>query len=373
MKNYEVITWLLENGGPAVQFRTATELLDNSSKIDLEKLSDNLLEDKKVKLLLDRLDEYGPLTIIDMRTLNSIHSARGIEGIVAKLIEMGLNSRTPAFNTKMQIFRQYICNNFVEGALSAAAGYSVNNSRAIFIAVLLSSYFFRAGFEYYEIIDFFKKRIRLLYRAAHERNFDIFLDKIKLHYLPKPPIRWRYTPIICPEYDPGSCERPLPYIQDIFAMAYFPKDFLDNETKEMIDSIIKFVFEDRFQSLKGYGISWFEKSKNYYNNNCGWKPELPCLNNFDEPYEKNILLLYLDLMSHFKIARKSQWYRNCLDYLEQYRTSEGTYCFPSEYLKDIRGGVYVCGQSMGIDERCKSKKVFEIESTFRMFLLKNRN
>jgi hypothetical protein len=37
-------------------------------------------------------------------------------------------------------------------------------------------------------------------------------------------------------------------------------------------------------------------------------------------------------MSNFKIARKSKWYINCLNYVEQFRTEKGTYIFPKEYL-----------------------------------------
>lgn len=55
-------------------------------------------------------------------------------------------------------------------------------------------------------------------------------------------------------------------------------------------------------------------------------------------YEGNLqppayyLLKYLDMMSNFKEAHNSKWFKDCINYFEQFRTEKGTYIFPKEYL-----------------------------------------
>ncbi|MFH1513928.1 MAG: hypothetical protein ABIG42_00555 [bacterium] len=42
------------------------------------------------------------------------------------------------------------------------------------------------------------------------------------------------------------------------------------------------------------------------------------------------------------------------------------WCFPREYLPEKQRGYYVCGAYMGLEDGRRSKKVLELESTFRM-------
>jgi hypothetical protein len=338
---------------------------------NIDNLVDDLLHVKVVDSLLQRLERYGPIQMVDSGTLNSIHTGAGVEGIVAKLIELGMKSGIHVFDSRMQIFRQYVDNVFVHKALSSPGGQDVVNNRAVFIAVLLASYFVHAGYEYDEIIDFIKERINLLYRIASDKQFNIYLSDTELLDYPKRPKSWAAHPVIRPEYDPGCCEKPLPLIHDIFCLAYFPKAFIDKDLENKINRIIEYVLDERFQALpQGYGLLWYKSNRTYYA--CGWRPELPCLNNYNSEYEKSILVLYMDLMSNFKVARESKWFQNCLNYLEEFKTYNGTYCFPPYLIKDKNNMGYVCGMSMGLGENRKLEKAYEIESTFRILLIKKR-
>jgi hypothetical protein len=369
MNNNELIEWLTAYGNPTIKYRTITELTDNPPNLD--NLVDDLLRVKAVNSLLQRLECYGPIQTVDSGTLNSIHTGAGLEGILAKLIELGMKSGIYGFDPRMQIFRQYVDNVFVHKALSSPGGRDVANNRAVFIAVLLASYFVHAGYEYDEIISFIKERINLLYRIASDKQFSIHLSDTELLDYPKRPKSWTAHPVIRPEHDPGCCEKPLPLIHDIFCLAYLPKAFIDKDLENKIDIIIEYVLNERFQALpQGYGLLWYKSNRTYYA--CGWRPEIPCLHNFDSEYERNILVLYMDLMSNFKVARESKWFQNCLNYLEKFRTHNGTYCFPPQLLKDTKNMGYVCGMSMGLGENRKLEKAYEIESTFRMLLIKKR-
>jgi hypothetical protein len=369
MNNNQLIEWLIAYGNPTIKYRTITELMGNTPNID--NLVDDLLHVKVVDSLLQRLERYGPIQMVDSGTLNSIHTGAGVEGIVAKLIELGMKSGIHVLDSRMQIFRQYVDNVFVHKALSSPGGQDVVNNRAVFIAVLLASYFVHAGYEYDEIISFVKERLDLLYRVASNKLFDIHLSDTELLAYPKRAKSWSLHPVIKPEYDPGCCEKPLPLIHDIFCLAYFPKAFIDKDLENKINRIIEYVLDERFQALpQGYGLLWYKSNRTYYA--CGWRPELPCLNNYNSEYEKSILVLYMDLMSNFKVARESKWFQNCLNYLEEFKTYNGTYCFPPYLIKDKNNMGYVCGMSMGLGENRKSQKAYEIESTFRMLLIKKR-
>jgi hypothetical protein len=365
----ELLDWLMANGGPTIKYRTTTELMDNHSKLD--ELINDLLNTKTINSLLRRIESYEPMQTVDIRTINAIHSGAGVEGIVAKLLELGMKSGIDAFDSRMQVFRQYVNNAFVSKALSSPGGQDVSHNRAIFIAILLASYFVRAGYEYDEIISFIKERINLLYKIATDKQFNIHLNATEILSYPKPPKSWSASPVIRPEYDPGCNEKPLPLIHDIFCLAYFPKSFIDRDLENKINSIIEYILDERFQALpQGYGLLWYKTNRTYYA--CGWRPELPCLHNHNSEYEKSILVLYMELMSKFKAARESKWFKNCLNYLEEFKTNKGTYCFPAYFLKDAKNMGYVCGMSMGLGENRKSEKAYEIESTFRMLLIKRR-
>jgi hypothetical protein len=51
--------WLFENGGPAIRYRTATELMDRSADVDPGALSADLLSSTMVRQWLDRLQAGG--------------------------------------------------------------------------------------------------------------------------------------------------------------------------------------------------------------------------------------------------------------------------------------------------------------------------
>ncbi len=59
--------------------------------------------------------------------------------------------------------------------------------------------------------------------------------------------------------------------------------------------------------------------------------------------------------------------------LEGYRTAQGTYRFPSELLKERRNSHYLyAGSHLGLAEDRRGKQGLELESTFRMLLIRRR-
>ena len=56
----ELVQWLLENGGPAIRYRAATELMDDVQGIDLERLAEDLVQSRMVQLWMDRFAPLRP-------------------------------------------------------------------------------------------------------------------------------------------------------------------------------------------------------------------------------------------------------------------------------------------------------------------------
>ena len=360
MTDSELVEWLMANAGPVIRYRTVRELHGNYHVHD--DLISELLNEGFIKALLVKLDAFGPLSSIDRFTFNAIHNGTGLQAHVWKLLEFGLGKDIEPFDRRMQVFGNYVENKWVQAVWDHPAGFDVKDNWAIFIAVLLSSYLIRAGYEYEALINFVKRRIDLLHRNASEKVFDIHLNSEELAKLPKRPKIWSNKPVIRPEYDPGGRQTPLPLIHDMSMLAYLPEDIVDGELKRKVSRIVEYVLTPSFQSLEeGYGLLWSKDKRRFHG--MGSKPELPCFHSFDDQKEQISLIYYLDIMSQFEEARESVWFQNSMQYLETYKTEDGTYDFPKFLL--MKGW-------MELGENRRRRNALEIESTFRMVLLKKR-
>jgi hypothetical protein len=189
-----------------------------------------------------------------------------------------------------------------------------------------------AGCTHKSIIDSTLHRIDAIHKTAIAKIYDIYEVGVKL---PKPPKQWINRGVLKDNLNPFSKEaaNPLPTIYDISALAYFPEEFIDDDLQQKIDDIIDYILDPRFQQLPDYyGLIWDKSKGRYYA--CGWAPILPLYEGNDRPrhISEYSVLYYLSIMSNFKTARKSKWYKNCLNYIEQFKTEKGTYIFPKEYI-----------------------------------------
>ena len=164
-----IIEWLLNHGGPIIRYRTAMELDEPS--IPKDGYIQDLIHEEKVQSLIAKLDDFGPITAIDNRTLNAIHKGAGLEGYVAKLLEYGLTKDIKPFHEKLRIFRQYVNNTWVQAARKCQSGQDVRNNWAMFIANMVSSYLIQAGLQYPELLEFVECRTEALSRNAKKKNF----------------------------------------------------------------------------------------------------------------------------------------------------------------------------------------------------------
>jgi hypothetical protein len=77
----------------------------------------------------------------------------------------------------------------------------------------------------------------------------------------------------------------------------------------------------------------------------------------------------MELGARFAAARQSEWFQQGLATLSSYRTSRGTYRFPSNLLAEKTGYYIYSGSHMGIGENRRSRQAMELGSTFRMLTI----
>ncbi|MBN2392801.1 MAG: hypothetical protein JXR84_18870 [Anaerolineae bacterium] len=76
METQELVQWLLDNGGPAIWYRTLVELAETPSHSDVELALRALLQTEKVQWLLEQMDQFGQITHVDIRVLNALHGMK---------------------------------------------------------------------------------------------------------------------------------------------------------------------------------------------------------------------------------------------------------------------------------------------------------
>jgi hypothetical protein len=206
------------------------------------------------------------------------------------------------------------------------------------------------------LFDYIIERINKIYDFTRYMDFDIYDDITEYKGVP---INFQDRPMIKPEIDNG-----LPMIYDIVAMeaAY---NCVAVETQAKIDNIIEYIIAPDYDVVQFmYGIRCAAPRK-YYNKGWDCKKPFNDIQNYSNP-NLHRLLLY----SSFPTVIKSKWFQNALDYLEQYKTKNGTYSFPKEYIPEADGN-WVLGVRMSLAENRRKKEYSEIESTFYMLKLLN--
>ena len=367
-KPQELVEWLFNEGGPSIRLRTAVELMDIQDRSLQGRLAEALLQTERVGWLLQQMDCFGPITRVDIRVLNEIHGMKAecLENVIARLLERGLRAGVPVFDRKMERLRGYIDHPLVRSALDHPEQPTTEGDRAVFIALLMASYFLRGGYDWDEVLQFVELRLNRLARFAQKQDFAIYLAEGELTGLPK---TWVGKPILRPEMNPLSGDLPLPLIHDLYALAYLPPELLTEQNQWMLEQVVAYVMDDRYRSFPwGYGYLW-TKSNPRTCYGCGWSLDLPDLGG-SGPARLGNLILRLELLAHFPAARKTAWFSEGMRLLETFRTERGTYRFPPAWLREMKDGYYVSGAYMGLEENRKKKTALELESTFRMLKLK---
>jgi hypothetical protein len=275
------------------------------------------------------------------------------ENAVHRLIDIGIRAGVPEFDKRMDHFRNL-----------KKVGYGPFGD---FYRLIIAAGFIRAGYNDPEIVDFLQNQVDYVYKCAMRGEYNIYLPQSEVERLPK---ALHGKPVIRREFVPLIGDYPLPVIHHIYAFDGMLRSSVDKSTARKIDKIVEYILDPRYQSFsEGYGQFWMAEIKRFYA--MGWSVHLPGFLGFDmSGFYRRFFIQRIELMSRFKAARESAWFKSSVEFLEQFKTDTGTYIFPREYLMECPSGYYVSGAYMGLGENRRSKMALELESTFRMVRLK---
>jgi hypothetical protein len=338
----ELAQWLLKNGGAALRYRTATELM-YATPANVADLAAELARYSMVQTWVDRLKPPEP------GRLTNLHGAHpdAFENVCAKLCELGIRpGMVPAYDARLEAYRRYAANG--DGG---------------FGAICLMAPLNLAGYGDDEPIQaYLADRLDTMYALAQSGTYDIYIDHDTFGDCPA---AFRKRPLLNPEFN-GR----LPGIWDVYALAHYPAALAGDETARRIEAVIAYLLHPDYQALvDGYGYMRTGPSRYY---SIGWSIHLPGYDgfDFDGPTAAGTFVQRIELMAHFPIAVQSAWFEHSLDHLESFRTDEGTYRFPAAYLREQSSGYWVTGAYMRLEDRRRRRVALTLDSTFRMCKIK---
>ena len=367
MRAKELMHWLLTGGGPAIRYRTATGLLD-AAGANVATLVADLLAGPMTQLWLERLGapEGG---------LSGFHHSRpqAFENAASKLCDLGLRAGMEPLDARMVSFRQWLdeqaqaiekiaevsyTGSDTKEATQAALDHDIRWFEAMIVAARLAW----MGYADAAIRVCLSRRLETLYALAQTGNHAIYIDQDTFGDYPDNPFRKRR--FVDPKFN-GI----LPSIHDIYALAHYPKDILDEIARHKIDTVVAYILHPDYQALEdGYGVMRVG-SRRYFS--MGWSIHLPGYDGFDfDAGQAGMFVQRLELMAHFPAAIAHRWFQEGMAHLESFRTDEGSYRFPAHYLKESPSGYWVNGAYMRLEENRRMRESLALDSTFRALLLK---
>jgi len=369
MEPTSLADWLMHNGAAIVRWRTATELRTDTSPADLPALERELLATHAVQGALGQLtvgDLASRLENLDPASLrrlgNLVHGGKAtcLENVLGRLGEYGLRAGMPELDQRALPLMRIFC-----WHPDRRSDVIYGNAWEKLVKSVFAWGLLRLGYAPDEpMAAFLHSHLRACHKIARDQVYDIYAGSDELAGLPK---AWVGKPIMKQEVMRHYW---LPYIHDLYVFGHWPPSLLDGDSAQMIDGLLAYIMDPRFQALhEGYGYAWIKERRTCYG--WGWSPHLPGYSGFAALADATVtpLVARLELMARFHLARRSSWFQDALRHLEGFRTPQGTYQFPGPYLREAEG-YYVSGYALGLGESRRKPLGMEIESTFRMLKIR---
>jgi hypothetical protein len=368
----DLAAWLLAHGGPAIRYRTATELLEDANGIDLAQLRADLLASPMTQQWLERVASTRGQPSAG---LPGFHHSRpeAFENAATKLCDLGLRAGMAPLDERMAPFRRWLDEQAQAIADIAQVSYASVETREAtrsaldrgirwFEAILVAARLAWLGYPDQSLRLCLARRLETLYALAATGNHDIYIDQDTFGDYPNNPFRKRRFVDPC-------FNGILPSIHDVYALAHYPEDMLDESTQHKIDVVVAYILHPDYQALEdGYGVMR-AGPRRYFS--MGWSVHLPGYDGFDlDDWRAGMLVQRVELMAHFPAAATHRWFRESVAHLEGFRTDEGTYRFPARHLQESPGGYWVSGAYMRLEENRRARQSLTLDSTFRMLCIR---
>ena len=346
MDFHNICDWLMNNADAPIRYRVARELLKDEQ--GAKKVEPELLEHKEVQKWLANLKNESPSGVWCYE-----HGCRDVclENALPKLVQLGLHGALQP--------------------LIEASGFYLDRYRnkANMSEGISADMFSLAGISSDDITMSMLDELNKMHRFVQMKTYDLYISDEERDKLSGVPKNWKNSKFIKPELSRGN-DFSYPYIYNIIGM-FRLYELKDAAANQKINDIIEYISTDEFHAKveNGYGILISGEKKYYVQ---GWDPKYPGWFDVADYIEKNNvpqLLFFAQSISKYPLARKTKWFSELLGCFEKYKTANGTYIFPKEWLKETPGYA-VGGHHVSFGENRRKKNWCEIESTFYVQFLK---
>ncbi len=362
MNDINLIEKLYEISGPVLQLRIASELMDKPP-CDIEELAQKALDQTEVQKYMEYY-RNGASQGSSFNYKKMLHGATPdkLGNVAGKLWSLGMRQGVPALD---HLLKPYI-------SIMEKDFYSTNVNRAGYGIYYLAQFLSLLGYaDVDSVACILQMRLDQIVDFVKQGRYDIYVD---VKGYPKLPSSWRnISKIIDPaltQYGEAKGEPPLPSLYDLLGIAGMKQVGMTAENEAKAELILKYCFDERYQKgiLNQYGIL-LTPAGQYYS--MGWSVHMPGYGQvLNKDAEINKLLLWADILSPFKASRELTLFKNLVEFLEDYKTKDGFYCFPRKFIPDEKRGYFVSGKYMGLNEERTKKEANLAESTFRALRLK---
>jgi hypothetical protein len=355
--------WLLEHADAPIRYRVLRELYqDEKAAREAEK---DLLEHPAVRLWLNNLKPDTPPQHWSME-----HGSADfcLENALLKAVQLGLHCGLPQITDAVRYYSEKLLEASFDGLFRVNSGFQLGYANNGFTAILVGNLLTLAGFTDTTIRKYMLGSLDELYAFTRRGYFDLYAGDEERLQLKAVPAIWTNKKFIRRRLveEHGFC---YPFIYDIVGLHKL-YNVVSAETDRKIDAVIDMISTDAFHQAvsDGYGIL-ISGDRKYHAQ--GWDPKYPGwfhVKSYIESDNPRRLLFFAQHISKYPSARKTKWFAELLNYLEQFRTKTGTYLFPTAWLKEQQGYA-VLGKHLSFGENRKKTNWLEIESTFYVQLL----
>jgi len=338
------IEWLMTNGSPVVQYRTAVELADEPGAYNQNQLASNLIKDPHVLTWL-------------RKTPQGIHGSDDyFETILLKLIRFGFRAGMEPMDQFSDPYRKML----EKGRIDRYEPY--DHYHGMMITNLLAY----AGYAEAAVLDRVHQRLELVYEFVRQERYDLYLEPEQATGAPP---AWRHM-ILRPDLYNGW-EARFPWLHDVYGFSALNQHSTETE-RSMVEAVIRWMLSNAYHAIDDrYG--YLKLYPGRYKA-MGWKMNLPGYPDLSHlrPYDKRTLVQRVIELSVYHPVREHPWFDCCLNHLKGYRMEQGTYLFPAEYLREA-SGYSVFGMHMGLGGFPRNRQVIEMESTFWMLWIEKKH
>jgi len=347
------IKYLMENADASIRYRVARELMKDEKAA--KQIESELLNHPMVVKWLDNLNSKTPI-VMDSAD-NHFNNA------MLKCIQLGLHGGLQPMKDSVQTYVNELCQ------------YNhkpFRNKHTGFCNIIYANFLCLAEIKNETVYRCLLNSLDELYEFVIKGSYDIYVNEDERNKLTGIPELWKNRKFIKYELvdEYGFCF-PLSYDIPGLHMLY---GLYGKETDEKINAVIEYISNDTFHDTiaDGYGILIEKGGKSKYHA-MGYAPKYPGwhdLAGFMKDGFVSSLLFFTQYIAKYPVARQTKWFSELLAYLNNFKTDEGHYRFPSKWLHETKG-YSIFGMHMSFGENRRKRNWIEIESTFFMELLRN--